>query len=571
MSPDENKDVLRRLYEDVFNTGNVALADEIIAPNCLDHNVDSPVPVAAGPGPIKGFVTFFRTAFPDAHWAIEDIVGEEDKVAGILTLTGTNTAAYRGIPATGKTVELSGLVIFHVADGMVIERWGGFDALGLLQQLGIAESVGSQIGRPTQPASTPEEEANKALMRRMYNELFNHGKLDLATDMVALDAVDHTDEGGGGPNEGANAVERIEKMVTMLRTAFPDGHWAIEQMVAEGDRVGCRVVINGTNTGPFMVMPPTGRPVTSVEMLICRIEDGKIAETWHQVDVLGMRRQLMGGPPGAGGPPGGGPPGGGPPGGGPPGGFPGGGPPGGGPPGGFPGGRPGGGPPGGFPGGGPPGGFPGGGPPTGRPPGSFSGGGPPGGFPGGGPPGGFPPGGPPPGASTGPRGPGGDGVGMGPADRPASVRERNKRIVYRLYDEVFNQANYAAADGLVAPDMEDHAMAIAVRAANISVRGAGGIIRFVERFRASFPDQHWTVDMIVGEGNLLMARCSATGTHTGDDFEGIPAAGRPVTVRTMVIFRVEGDRIVERWAQIDTMGLLGQLGAGPPGGGHFGH
>jgi predicted ester cyclase len=82
-------------------------------------------------------VTFFRTAFPDMHYTIEDLFGADDRVAVRWTARGTNTGPLAGAAPTGKAVAVSAVYIFRVEQGRLAEAWGDFDALGMQQQLGL--------------------------------------------------------------------------------------------------------------------------------------------------------------------------------------------------------------------------------------------------------------------------------------------------------------------------------------------------------------------------------------------------------------------------------------------------
>ena len=81
-------------------------------------------------------------------------------------------------------------------------------------------------------------------------------------------------------------------MITMLRTAFPDLHFAIEDLIAEGDTVAGRLTMNGTHTGPLMSMPPTRRAIRQAHMHFVRFRDGKAIEHWGLRDDVGMMRQI---------------------------------------------------------------------------------------------------------------------------------------------------------------------------------------------------------------------------------------------------------------------------------------
>jgi predicted ester cyclase len=107
-------------------------------------------------------------------------------------------------------------------------------------------------------------EENKAVVRRLYEEVFNGGNLDLADDLVAPDGVNHAAPPGGPA--GPVGVRRI---VGMLRAAFPDDRHEIEDMLAEGDRVAVRITHTGTHEGVFRGAPPRGGASNSPRCTCC--------------------------------------------------------------------------------------------------------------------------------------------------------------------------------------------------------------------------------------------------------------------------------------------------------------
>jgi steroid delta-isomerase-like uncharacterized protein len=135
--------------------------------------------------------------------------------------------------------------------------------------------------------STTEEE-NKTQYRRTFEEVFNQGDLAIVDDLVAPDFLNH-EVPPGMNNRGPDSTRQI---VRMLRTAFPDLHVTIEDLVAEGDTVAGRVTMSGTHLGPFQGIPPTGRSFQQDHMLFVRFRDGKAIEHRAVRDDLGMMRQL---------------------------------------------------------------------------------------------------------------------------------------------------------------------------------------------------------------------------------------------------------------------------------------
>jgi predicted ester cyclase len=146
MSTEENKAIARRLYEEVWNQGNVSAVDELIALNYVghfDYPADVPVAVENQPGleQIKQFVSQLRTTFPDYHFTIELQVAEGELVVTRGTAQGTHQGEYWGltfkdIHPTGKQVRWTETAIDRIVDGKIVENWINEDALGRLQQIG---------------------------------------------------------------------------------------------------------------------------------------------------------------------------------------------------------------------------------------------------------------------------------------------------------------------------------------------------------------------------------------------------------------------------------------------------
>lgn len=132
-----------------------------------------------------------------------------------------------------------------------------------------------------------QEEANKALMRRWYEEFWCKGNEAAVDELVAPNFVDHQrPEGWPAGREGLKALVRE------WRTGFPDMRETVEDLLAEGDRVAGRFTLRGTHRGPFLGLAPTGKRIEITGMDIVRIRDGRIVEFWYNEDTLGLFRQL---------------------------------------------------------------------------------------------------------------------------------------------------------------------------------------------------------------------------------------------------------------------------------------
>ena len=136
------KVLVRRLFEEVWNQGNLAAIDELFAPSYIRY--DPAAPEAKGLAGFKQLVVMLRTAFPDLHFTLEEVIAEDDKVMTRALLRGTHRGEYLGIAPTGKPVAVMGMVVVRIAQGKFQEGWLMMDNLGLLQQLGVVPPVGQR-------------------------------------------------------------------------------------------------------------------------------------------------------------------------------------------------------------------------------------------------------------------------------------------------------------------------------------------------------------------------------------------------------------------------------------------
>lgn len=124
-------------------------------------------------------------------------------------------------------------------------------------------------------------ERNKAVVRRYLEEFVNRGDTSIADELFAPDYINHS--AGSGISTGREGMARG---FSALKTAFPDWHVTIEEMVAEGDLVVDRFAISATHTGSVNGIPPSGRRITTLGMHMWRVVDGKLVEGWYLTDAL---------------------------------------------------------------------------------------------------------------------------------------------------------------------------------------------------------------------------------------------------------------------------------------------
>lgn len=135
---EQNKEIVRRLYEET-DRQNVEALDQFFSPDLVDHN-PPPIPgLALGVEGIKQTFRMFIRAHPDGTHTIEDMIAEGDKVVVRVTGRGTHTGELMGFAATGRELVMTGIAIYRLADGKIVERWAEHDLLGLMSQLGVIQ------------------------------------------------------------------------------------------------------------------------------------------------------------------------------------------------------------------------------------------------------------------------------------------------------------------------------------------------------------------------------------------------------------------------------------------------
>ena len=194
MSIEENKAIIRRYVEELWTTGNLDVADEIIHPNT--RNPRGGTFWADGPTSVKQAVKEVRADSPDFSRTAIDMVAEEDKVVLYSTVAGTHTeVGADGLAPTGEGWEMTGVATFVVEDGKIVEEpWSCWTFPALYQQLA------------------------RAAMRQFVEKVWNEGDLAAADQYVAPDYVRHDP----AAPEDVQGLDGFKEIVAMYRTTFPD-------------------------------------------------------------------------------------------------------------------------------------------------------------------------------------------------------------------------------------------------------------------------------------------------------------------------------------------------------------
>ena len=130
----ENKALVRRWFEEVWNQGRSSAIDEMLAADAVVHGLDADL---HGPADFKPFHEAYRNAFPDVTIQIDEIIAEGAVVAVRWSASGTHSGGGLGFGATGKKVHFTGMGFARIEGGKIVEGWNNLDQLGMFQQLGV--------------------------------------------------------------------------------------------------------------------------------------------------------------------------------------------------------------------------------------------------------------------------------------------------------------------------------------------------------------------------------------------------------------------------------------------------
>ena len=133
MSVEQNKQIMRRMIEEVWNQGNLLVAEELFAP---EHTSPSAPDLPPGPESVKMLVTMFRSAMPDYHMVIDMIMADETKVVARFIQSGTHVGApLMGMPPSGRRAEWTEIGVLEIKNGKIVKSWYEVDMLSMIQQL----------------------------------------------------------------------------------------------------------------------------------------------------------------------------------------------------------------------------------------------------------------------------------------------------------------------------------------------------------------------------------------------------------------------------------------------------
>jgi steroid delta-isomerase-like uncharacterized protein len=139
MTADQSASFISRLFAEAFNQGDLAVVDDLLAPDYITHTTFGGAP--HGSGGLKELIAMLRTAFPDLHCTVEDEISEDDRFAAHWMMGGKHEGVFLGSSPTGRRVEVQGIIFGRIANGRVVEDWTLIDQMSMLRQLRIIPPV----------------------------------------------------------------------------------------------------------------------------------------------------------------------------------------------------------------------------------------------------------------------------------------------------------------------------------------------------------------------------------------------------------------------------------------------
>lgn len=279
--------------------GDGQALEPLLAPDIIMHDPMLPQSLQ-GVEVVKSWMAAASDAFSDLAFDVEHLVAEGDYVGIHCWIDGQFTNDYIGMEATGDSVGWAEIDILRIEAGQIVELWMGYDTMLLAQQLGMVPSEDAAAGEQadlavdvaSEATSSSDPEANKALIRSFKLDLINEQTFDLVPDLVTPDFVFH--DHGDTRDVSYRGYDGVGEWLGPLLALVPDTHFMPEELllVSGEDLVFVHWLAHGTNSGNVPGITATGDEMAVSGNSIYRVADGKVAETWFVMDVLGFMQQL---------------------------------------------------------------------------------------------------------------------------------------------------------------------------------------------------------------------------------------------------------------------------------------
>jgi len=289
---EQNKALFHRWFGQAWNAGHYEVAHEVISPQMKVHGAGGQ-PVEMGPDGLIGLISTWRNAFPDGQMVSSGLIAEGDLVAALLTWRGTQQGEFYGAPASGREVVCTSIGLDRISSGIIVDGWGELDMVGMMQQMGAMPPLGpgsSARGQSAEWGSAEQVLAGPAsgdekTVAAAFVEAFNAGHL---SSVLSEGFREYS------PVYGTSSAEDAARVLSELRAALPDLHYAVDSSVtlSEGDLVVVHGVLSGTYSGQGLWgSTPNGKPVSWTQTELLRVKAGKVLERWVCTDNMALLTQ----------------------------------------------------------------------------------------------------------------------------------------------------------------------------------------------------------------------------------------------------------------------------------------
>jgi predicted ester cyclase len=294
-TPEENAEIVTRYWAEAV-WGAQGVIDELVAEDEVHHwGIGDDT---HGLAEFNERWALFNKAFPNLEFSVDLVVVDGNLAATRWTATGTQRGEWQGIAPTDREVTWSGINVFRIDCGKIVESWGEADHIGLRAQLGATDipaipaapvmAATPVAAAATTPCADDSPEANIAVARRWTDEVWTDKNLDVL-DEIASPAIVH--HGAAFPD--VHGVDALKEAVSRQIAAFPDINLTVDEAIADRDLVVVRWSGTGTNEGEFLGLAPTGREVMLTGINVYRIACGQIVESWSELNGLDLLRQIQ--------------------------------------------------------------------------------------------------------------------------------------------------------------------------------------------------------------------------------------------------------------------------------------
>lgn len=289
--------LVRQWMEDGWNRQRDEAVEACFAADFVGH--DAYQPPLHGHADVRSFVHGIRSAFGDLSIRVDDVLVEGDRAATRITVRARHTGEFLGHAATGASLTFPALIIFRLQGGLFREAWQHWDVAGVVRAIrevsrgdltGFPETdLGGDLGQapPTRQTEAAETVRNKQLVRYWLDEAWNRHRIGVVDEVIGKDFLFHD----------ANAPvmrgqDGMREWVRGLDEALQDISLSVDDLVAEGDKVACRLSFEAVHKGDLFGVRPTGEKIRSGALFIVQMTDGRFRAAWQVWDLFRVLQQL---------------------------------------------------------------------------------------------------------------------------------------------------------------------------------------------------------------------------------------------------------------------------------------